>query len=595
MSCNGNIIHLLPENVVCQIAAGEVVQRPASVVKELMENSVDAGATRIDVILKDSGRTLIQINDNGSGMSAEDAITAFERHATSKISESDDLYALSTMGFRGEALYSIAAVSETEVKTRRDGDETGNRVLMSGGKLQEQEYIACDKGTQMSVRHLFFNVPARRKFLKSNETELRNIISCFEQISIVRNDMAFSLSNNGSTVYKLEPESRLQRIASLFGKKLSKQMLPLQADTPIVGISGFAGSPEAAQKRGATQYFFVNGRYIQHPYFAKAVAMAYDRLIPAEYRPSFFIFLEVAPSHIDVNIHPTKTEVKFEDEKAIFPILTACVKEALNKANIVPGIDFEGADSSIIPVLGSMNPAATEPKISFNKDYNPFNFGNYGRDYGNKGPAKGWEELYNSRNADEPTATPYGQSLPSKAFLLHDKYLVQAESGKIKISDLHRAEFQILYERFMSDMEHHTSTSCSMLFPELLELSPKEDIRFGQIRRIIENVGFKFEDFGKHAYQIVAIPPSAENINLQETLSDMINGEDAESDTEVLHRKLAERLAARAARSAKEHTVGTAIELLGRLATCKSPAVTCLGKPIFFTIDSEEIDKRLNK
>lgn len=365
-----DIIQLLPDSVANQIAAGEVIQRPASVVKELMENSIDAGATSIQVILKDAGRTLIQVIDNGKGMSMTDARMAFERHATSKIKKADDLFALQTMGFRGEALASIAAISQVELRTRREEDEVGTCLRLSGCAVESQESVACSAGSNFQVKNIFFNVPARRKFLKSNQTELSNLIGEFERIALVNPNVSFSLFHNDNEVLNLPATNARQRIINIFGKSLNQQLLSVEVDTTMISVSGYIGRPEAARKKNALQYFFVNGRYMRHPYFHKAVMQSYEQLIPSGEQPNYFLYFTIDPASIDVNIHPTKTEIKFENESFLWQILSATVKEALGKFSAIPSIDFDMADAPEIPV--HKTEAVQPPKPKFDSAYNPF-------------------------------------------------------------------------------------------------------------------------------------------------------------------------------------------------------------------------------
>ncbi len=588
-----NIIHLLPDNVASQIAAGEVVQRPSSVVKELVENSIDAGATNIQIILKDSGRTLIQVIDNGKGMSAEDAIVAFKRHATSKIKQADDLFNLSTMGFRGEALYSIAAVAEVEMKTRQEDDELGTRVVFSGGELQSQEPVACDKGCNISVRYLFFNVPARRKFLKSNDTELRNVITCIEQIAAYYNDISFSLSNNGKQLYQLSAENRIHRIVSLLGKKLGSQLLPVEADTSLVKFSGYVGNIEAAHKRAGRQFFFVNGRFIQHPYFNRAVSMAYEKILPSDYRPAYFIFFEVDPAKIDVNIHPAKTEVKFEDEQSIFPIITAAVREALNKANIMPGMDFDGADINLFPPINDLPDFTPEPSIQFDPGYDPFkSVSNFGFEHRND--TRGWDKLFDQHSLEEPAPASYtpAQDVESNdRFLLDDRFMVVKAPDGLNIANLYRATFQVAYEQYLYAIENGAPMENSLLFPEVLEFSPKEDIAFSQIKPTLERMGFKFEPFGKHAYQICSVPVSAEKFETASLIVDFVNSDDFERILAQPHEKIAEKLARSAAQAVNSYNMYTANELLDKLSRCKSPVFTNYGKAIWIKIGIDEISR----
>ena len=394
-----DVIHLLPDSVANQIAAGEVVQRPASVVKELVENAIDAGATKVQVVVADGGRTLIQVIDNGKGMSETDARLSFERHATSKISTADDLFALTTMGFRGEALASIVAVAQVELVTRRAQDELGTRIVMGGSKLEEQEPVAAPSGSNFKVKNLFFNVPARRKFLKSVQTELNNIVTEFERVALINCDIEFSLSHNGNEMISLPPSSFRQRIVNLFGKRINSHLIDVAVESSLINIKGFVGAPESARKKGALQYFFVNGRYMRHPYFAKAVAEAYGEIIPQGEQVPFFLCLDVDPSRIDVNIHPTKTEIKFEDESNLWKIISAAVKESLGRYNAVPSLEFDDDVMPEIPVMDFSGGAAapvSAPKISYNPSYNPFS--RCKPEY--RDSTEGWEALYGGVGGD---------------------------------------------------------------------------------------------------------------------------------------------------------------------------------------------------
>lgn len=388
-----DIIHLLPDSIANQIAAGEVIQRPASVVKELVENSLDAGATHIQIVIKDAGRTLIQIIDNGKGMSATDARMAFERHATSKIRNADDLFSLTTMGFRGEALASIAAIAQVEVKTKRAEDEVGTFLSISASSVEKQEATTCAEGTSISVKNIFFNVPARRKFLKSNETERRNIFIEIERIVLVHPDVEFTIIENDVQTLQLPVTALRQRIAQMEGKNLNPQLIEINAETSLAKIHGYISKPEFARKTKGNQFFFVNGRYIRHPYFHKAVATAFEPLISANENPSYFIYFEVDPASIDVNIHPTKTEVKFEDERMLWQILMVTVKESLGKFNAIPSIDFNTEDAPDIPIFDSSK-TVPMPKVSVNPGYNPFRTTSGGGDYRKSSPDFDWEKLY---------------------------------------------------------------------------------------------------------------------------------------------------------------------------------------------------------
>ena len=461
-----DIIHLLPDSVANQIAAGEVVQRPASVVKELMENSVDAGATSVKVIVADGGRTLVQVIDNGKGMSENDARLAFERHATSKINSAEDLFSLSTMGFRGEALASIAAVSEVELLTCRAGDELGTRIVIAGSRLEAQEPVAAPVGCNFKVKNLFYNIPARRKFLKTTSTELNNIVTEFERVALVNCGVEFSLSHNGTEMISLPPSSFRQRILNLFGKKVNSQLIEVGVASSLINVKGFVGSPESARKKGALQFFFVNGRYMRHPYFAKAVTEAYGEIIPQGEQVPFFISLEVDPSRLDVNIHPTKTEIKFEDESSLWKIICAAVRESLGRFNAAPSLGFDDEDIPDIPVMdmsGMHDTPVSAPKISYTPNYNPFR---------KKAPGDtSWESLYEgvSGNKESLDLSPF-EDLPdqlvmqsSVSYAASDVFggeeyvpmsqykgqyiLVPVKSGLMWIHQ-HRAHVRVLYEKY---------------------------------------------------------------------------------------------------------------------------------------------------
>lgn len=524
-----DIIHLLPDSVANQIAAGEVIQRPASVVKELVENSLDAGATKIDVLVTDAGKTCIQIVDNGCGMSETDARLAFERHATSKIRKADDLFSLHTMGFRGEALPSIAAVAQVELRTRTADDKLGVAIAIEGSRVTDQHPVACDVGANFMVKNLFFNVPARRRFLKSNQTELNNIVGEFEKIALAHPEVRLSLRNNGDTVYDLPTGSFLQRIADIFGKRMNQQLLHIGVDTSIVRLTGFVGTPESARKRGAKQYFFVNGRYMRHPYFAKAVAMAYERLIPADEQVSFFVCFDVDPARIDVNIHPTKTEIKFEDEQAVFQILLAAVREAVGKFDAVPQIDFSpDAVNSDIPAFNPLDRNPKQPKVSFSGSYNPFN------STAPRPAPRNWETLYADarrqpaapgQEASEPAAPALperGGSVFEGRTLEHyqykSRYVVTAVHSGLMLIDQHRAHIRILYERYFRQLSERKSAGERLIFPELVQLTAGERTTLAAIADEIVAAGFDISDLGDGSFAINCLPAGTERLNATELL-----------------------------------------------------------------------------
>ena len=556
-----DIIRLLPDSVANQIAAGEVIQRPASVIKELVENAIDAGAGHIDVSVTDAGKTCIQVIDNGKGMSETDARLAFERHATSKIREASDLFALRTMGFRGEALASIAAVAEVELRTKQHGEELGTSIFISGSKVEKQEPVACPEGSNFIVRNLFFNVPARRKFLKSNQTELSNIISEFERIALVNPEVSFTFHHNGTEILNLPAIQLRQRIMGVFGKKLNQDLLSLDIDTTMVKIHGFIGKPETARKKGARQFFFVNGRYMRHPYFHKAVADAYEHLIPTGEQVSYFIYFDVDPANIDVNIHPTKTEIKFENEQAIWQILSAAVKETLGRFNAVPSIDFDTEGMPDIPAIdmaGSFGGGA--PVTSYDPTYNPFNQSSSivpPSSYSSAGKKKTeWEPFYqglerHERQTDdtvpafpddmvfsgkyhetEDTAEPtiydeHPDAVITEKAAQHYQYkgtyiLTSVKSG-LMIIDQHRAHVRILYDKYMDQIQKHVGLSQRMLFPDMIHFSPSEVPVLEEIMDDLTSLGFELSSLGGGTYSINGVPADIEGLNPEQLITNIVH------------------------------------------------------------------------
>ena len=556
-----DIIRLLPDSVANQIAAGEVIQRPASVIKELVENAIDAGAGHIDVSVTDAGKTCIQVIDNGKGMSETDARLAFERHATSKIREASDLFALRTMGFRGEALASIAAVAEVELRTKQHGEELGTSIFISGSKVEKQEPVACSEGSNFIVRNLFFNVPARRKFLKSNQTELSNIISEFERIALVNPEVSFTFHHNGTEILNLPAIQLRQRIMGVFGKKLNQDLLSLDIDTTMVKIHGFIGKPETARKKGARQFFFVNGRYMRHPYFHKAVADAYEHLIPTGEQVSYFIYFDVDPANIDVNIHPTKTEIKFENEQAIWQILSAAVKETLGRFNAVPSIDFDTEGMPDIPAIdmaGSFGGGA--PVTSYDPTYNPFNQSSSivpPSSYSSAGKKKTeWEPFYqglerHERQTDdtipaftddmvfsgkyhetEDTAEPtiydeHPDTVITEKAAQHYQYkgtyiLTSVKSG-LMIIDQHRAHVRILYDKYMDQIQKHVGLSQRMLFPDMIHFSPSEVPVLEEIMDDLTSLGFELSSLGGGTYSINGVPADIEGLNPEQLITNIVH------------------------------------------------------------------------
>ncbi|MDR0825233.1 MAG: DNA mismatch repair endonuclease MutL [Prevotella sp.] len=518
-----DIIHLLPDSIANQIAAGEVIQRPASVVKELVENAIDAGADSVQLIIKDAGRTLVQVIDNGKGMSATDARMAFERHATSKIKSADDLFALHTMGFRGEALPSIAAIAQVELKTRKEGEELGTLLQIAGSKVEKQEPVACPEGSNFSVKNIFYNVPARRKFLKSNDTERRNILIELERIVLVNPSIEFSFIDNDIEVLKYPACGLRQRIVNVIGKNFNQQLISIDIDTSLVKITGFVGKPDSARKTRAQQFFFVNGRYMRHPYFNKAVLSAFEPLIPTGEYPNYFIYFEVDPSTIDVNIHPTKTEIKFENEQPVWQILSAAIKEALGKFNEVPTIDFDTDDAIDIPIHDPSKNTA-QPRVNINPSYNPFKSSS---STGYQRPNLDWEQFYqgfenDKGSLDTPEETPADRTIFNQSegsdeveranadMVIHyqykSRYILTSVKSGLMLIDQRRAHIRILFDRFLSQIEHKKGISQRALFPEIIELSPSEAAMIPYLMDDLEAVGFDLSHLGNNAYAVNGAP-----------------------------------------------------------------------------------------
>ena len=538
-----DLIHLLPDSVANQIAAGEVIQRPASVIKELVENAVDAGATTINVIVVDAGRTSIQVIDDGRGMSPTDARLAFERHATSKIQKADDLFALHTMGFRGEALASIAAVAQVELLTRLESEEIGTQLTIAGSKVTEQQPASCPVGSSFKVSNLFYNVPARRKFLKSNATELNNILTAFERIVLVYPEIHFTFHNNGAELMNLRPGSLKQRIADVFGKQFGQDLLPVEADTVICHVSGFVAKPEAARKKSGYDYFFVNGRYMRHPYFHKAVMTAFDRLIPEGMQIPYFIYFDVQPTDIDVNIHPTKTEIKFENEQAIWQILVAAVRDAVGRFCEIPSIDFDTVGRPDIPVFDPTRKDILTPQVTYNPDYNPFE-----RKKGYEGNTKvpsNWDSLYDGlysdvqpgkQSEDVPVSDVISSFSPQDISPLHyqfkGKYIMTAVKSGLMMIDQHRASIRIHYERYAAASSANSRdggasaafSAQRLLFPETLQLAPSDAVLMEQILPDLSSLGFDLSNLGGNTYAVSGIPAGLEGVSpvslLQQLLTD---------------------------------------------------------------------------
>jgi DNA mismatch repair protein MutL len=604
-----DVIHLLPDSVANQIAAGEVIQRPASVLKELVENAIDAGASHIRIVMRDAGRTLIQVTDNGKGMSETDARMAFERHATSKINDAMDLFAIRTMGFRGEALASIAAVAQVEMRTRREEDELGTLIEIAGSRFFRQESVQCHRGTSFMVKNLFFNVPARRRFLKSDSVEKNHLLNEFYRIVLVNPEVEFTLYDGEDEVFQLPPVNIKVRIEQVFGnarRKLSHQLLNIETDTSLVRISGFISRPEFAQK-SAQQYFFVNGRYMRHPYFHRAVTMAYSQLIQPTENPPYFIYFEVDPQTIDINIHPTKTEIKFENEQAVWSILSAAVKEALGKFNIVPSIDFDTEGAPPLPVRPTGFPVE-QPRTNFNPDYNPF----AGSASSYKRTNTDWERLYQGFGKDtEPVQTgmfgvettpakiqmPVGEHERSGYHLqVKYKYIATSVKSGMLLIDQRRAHVRILTDQFLREIQQRQGHSQQLIFPEVISLMPDDELFFNQVKQELMYAGFDFAPESPGNYQIKGIPSQMKDSGNVVPLLQMIveevkqsTGDGVSAIRESIARQLAESAAIRAGQSLSDQEMS---DLVDRLFACEQHHYGPDGKPVMVIISDDDIQSR---
>jgi DNA mismatch repair protein MutL len=595
------LIKVLPDSVANQIAAGEVIQRPASAVKELMENAVDSGADRIQVIIKDAGRTLVQVVDNGSGMTDADARLCFERHATSKIRQADDLYTIRTMGFRGEALAAIAAVAQVELKTKTTGSEAGTRVKINGSEFELQEPVACPDGTSIAVKNLYFNVPARRKFLKANTTELKHIITEFQRIALAHHGTNFSLHHNDSEVYNL-PAARLpERIQHLFGKTIAPQLVNVKTETSMMQISGYVGKPEFARKTYGEQFFFVNGRFMKHPYLHRAIAQCYDGLITGDAVPSYFIYIEIDPGHIDVNIHPTKTEIKFEDERAAYQILQASVREALGKFSLTPTLDFDREAAMEIPYFrpgDEINP----PTIKINPDFNPFDNGEQRWNYDQRTDGipqrpqvTGWEQLY---APNQPTEQPglTGLSQGARTFLqIKNKYIFIPVKSGVMVVNQARAYERILFEDFMHNMTEPGGVRQQVLFPFTFELNPVDLNLLLDVSDELTAIGFDIQPFGGQSVIIRSVPATVDTNDPKALIEGLL--EQLKNETPDLAGQFSEQVARTAARVSSLSFVRTLHDaevqaLIDRLFACREPQFTPGGKPVLTILQIEEIEKR---
>lgn len=608
-----DIIHLLPDSVANQIAAGEVIQRPASVVKELVENAIDAGAANIEVHIQDAGRTCIQIIDDGKGMSETDARLAFERHATSKITSAEDLFTLRTMGFRGEALPSIVAVAQVTLQTRTHDSELGTRLEIEGGRVLSQKPCVCPVGANFEVRNLFFNIPARRKFLKSNQTELNNIIQEFERIALVNHSVSFSLICDGTTSLRLMASNQRRRIIDIFGKKTGDILVAVDVETTLVKIEGFVGRPESSRKKGAHQYFFVNGRYMRHPYFAKAVSNAFDGLIPDGEQIPFFLYLTIDPANIDVNISPTKTEVKFENEQAIWQIIHAGIRESLGRFNAMPTIDFDNAQESEIPVMDASRKDVAPPTVSFDASYNPFTKSshNSATSYSPSQPnvgrtsVSGWEEMYAQLLSNaESKQKPDEELFPSEEFAQEEvsslhfqyrgQYIISASNSGLMLIDQHRAHIRVLYDKYLRQISNEEHVTQGLLFPELLTLSPSDAQILEDLMQKVRSLGFDISSIGGGSYTINGVPSGFEGLNPQNIIQNMIdsvrNGGKADM-SEYTHRITLSLAKMSAIVEGQILSQSEMEQLIGDLLKSTNPNLTPDGKTIIAILKQESISK----
>lgn len=621
-----DIIQLLPDAVANQIAAGEVIQRPASVIKELVENSVDAGSTHIEVIVKDAGKTLIQVIDNGKGMSETDARLSFERHATSKIKSADDLFSIHSMGFRGEALASIAAIAYVELKTRRNEDSLGTKIEVQGSKVVMQESCQCNEGTSFSVKNLFYNVPARRKFLKADPVEFRHIIEEFQRIALSYPEVAFSLHHNNTEVFHFSKENIKQRIVSIMGGNYAQRMVPIEEKTTIIDVLGFIGKPEYAKKTRGEQYFFVNKRFFRHPYFQHAVQSAYEALIPQNEFASYFLYFTIDPKAIDINIHPTKTEIKFEDEKHIYAIIRSAVRQALGKHNLTPTLDFEREQT--FDVSFSADKPIVAPTIKVNPDFNPFKTNTEKNTYANPNTIwpkidthnkENWQKLYEGHESEKQVSTetsPFGETKinqPLQTVIssdwdkeqqagdekvisqLHLKFILSPVKSGIMLIHQQYAHERILYERFRYALQSNKGASQRQLFPQTVEFNYTDADLIKELNTEIAALGFEIREFGKNSFIVDGLPADISASDPQQLLCGII--ESYKNNLSVLKIDKREALAQTMAQygSIKPGTKLNNEEmrsLIDQLFACETPYYTAGGKPTLSMMSMDDLEKR---
>lgn len=610
-----DIIQLLPDHVANQIAAGEVVQRPASVVKELLENAIDAGATEIQLIVKDAGKTLIHVIDNGKGMSPTDARLSFERHATSKIKSADDLFNIHTKGFRGEALASIAAIAHVELKTKRNEDEVGSHIKIEGSEVLFQDVTVTPNGTSVAVKNLFYNVPARRNFLKSDNVELRHIIDEFHRVALAHTSIEFAMFHNGNELFKLGTSNIRQRIVNIFGGKTNEKLVPVNEETEILKIRGFVGKPEFAKKTRGEQFFFVNERFIKSSYLNHAVNGAFEGLLRDGAHASYFLYLEVDPKTIDINIHPTKTEIKFEDEHTLYAILKSSVKHSLGQFSIAPVLDFE-RDATMDTPYSFKDKTASNPNIEVDRTFNPFSEDNSGsiQPIYKKKETANWESLYvgleSKSNEGEFSSLEFESNaeMPSMfeesntkailpTFQIQNKYIINAIKSGVLVIDQHRAHQRILYEAFLESITVEEAVSQQLLFPLTFEFSTLEIAVLSGLRKQLEQTGFVFSKLDHDRVEITGVPVSMNENNTSEVLEKLINDVEHQvpdshfSQSDLVAKSMAKSLAIKTgqvlSKEEQEHIVNS-------LFACKEPSVTPTNKPTFITIEGNDLEKKFN-
>jgi DNA mismatch repair protein MutL len=601
-----DIIQILPDSVANQIAAGEVIQRPASVVKELVENAVDSGATNIKVVVKDAGKTLIQVIDNGSGMSDTDARLAFERHATSKIRKADDLFAIETFGFRGEALASIAAIAQVELRSCKKGEELGTLIRINGSDFETQEAISCQQGSIFSVKNLFYNVPARRRFLKADAAEFRHILDEFHRVALAHPEIAFSLIHNDTEIYNLPVSPLKPRILNLFGKALSGELLPLNVETTVISAEGFIGKPENARKKSGLQFFFVNNRYMRHPFLYRTLLNSYQNLLPPDSNPSYFIYFNTDPKFIDVNIHPTKTEIKFEDEKTVSQILSAAVRQTLGKTNMIPSLDFDNEPLFDIPPLRK-GQDVIEPEIQINYDFNPFENEKSKSAASFSAPSKnlsGWQDLYkvveqsdeNQTNLFPDHEEKQREEIPSRQLMqFKGRYILVPVKSGLMVIDQKRAHERILFDEFERRLGDNNFSSQKLVYPKNIEMNVQDAAIFRDLLGDLQKLGYDIDEFGKNSFVIHGVPAGMVSQSPEESIEnfialyqslDILPGENVQ---EKMFVALAETNAIASGKTLSQEEMQ---HLVDSLFGSQNPNYSPSGRSIFSIISTDDLEKR---